>query len=348
MTVRVGILGCGAITRSAHLPSLVRERDVAVTALADTDAATLAATHTQAPKARATAEYRDVIAMADVDAVIIALPPALHADAAVAALETGKHVYIEKPLAASLADAKRVVATAKDKSLTAMMGFNYRFNPLTQQARAKITARAIGDVVAIRTVFSTSARPLATWKQRRDSGGGALLDLAVHHIDLVCYLLDVNVTSVSANIASVRTDHDSVALQLGLTTTISAQIFCSLSCVDEDRTEIYGTNGKLVIDRYGSLRVDVSPPAARGALGLAVNRLAGEIGAMSYGTQKQRAPMHEPSFPAAISAFLKSIRDRTPGSPGLSDGLRATRVIDAAERSAQSGRRIEIESTDAI
>jgi predicted dehydrogenase len=320
----------------------MRARDVNVVALADRDAQSLAAARALAREARGVAEYREVLAMADVDAVIIALPPALHADAAVAALEAGKHVYVEKPLATSLVDAKRVVAAANGTKVVAMMGFNYRFNPQTQQAKAKLAARAIGDVVAVRTVFATAARPLATWKERRNSGGGALLDLAVHHIDLIRHLFDADITSVSADLASVRAEHDSVALQLRLTTNAVAQVFCSLSSVDEDRVEVYGTNGKLVVDRYGSLRVDVSPPGARGALGLAVNRLAGEIGAIGYGAEKRRAPMQDPSFPAAIGAFVKSIRDGTPGIPSLIDGLRAIEVIDAADLSAANGQRIEL------
>ena len=344
MVNRVAILGCGAIARAAHLPSIARARDVTVAALADYDAQNLAAARALARDARGVAEYREVLAMADVEAVIIALPPTLHADAAVAALERGKHVYVEKPLATTLADAERVVAAANGQRVVAMMGFNYRFNPLTQQAKSKIAARAIGDVVAVRTVFSTATRPVSPWKQRRESGGGALLDLAVHHIDLVRYLLDADITSVSATLASIRTEHDSVSLQLGLTTNAVAQIFCSLSAVDEDRVDVYGTNGKLSVDRYGSLRVDVSPPAARGALGLAVNRLAGEIRAMRYGAEKRRAPMHDPSFPAAIGAFVKSIRDGLPGNPSLIDGLRAAEVIDAAERSAATGQRIELGS----
>jgi predicted dehydrogenase len=344
MVNRVAILGCGAIARSAHLPSIMGQHDVTVVALADQDAQSLAAARSLAGDALAVAEYRDVLAMPDVEAVIIALPPALHADAAVAALETGKHVYIEKPLATTLTDAKRVVAAANSSRVVTMMGFNYRFNPLTRQAKAKIAARAIGDVVAVRTVFSTAVRPLATWKQRRESGGGALLDLAVQHVDLVRHLLDASITSVSATVASVRTEHDTVALQLGLTTNVVAQIFCSLSAVDEDRIDVYGTKGKISIDRYGSLRVDVSPPGARGALGLAVNRLAREIGAMSYGAEKRRAPMHDPSFPAAIGAFVKSIRDGSPTSPSLMDGLRAAEVVDAAERSAATGQRIDLSS----
>src|SRR5690349_15563029 len=133
MVNRVAILGCGAIARAAHLPSIMGARDVDVVALADRDAQSLAAARLLARDARGVAEYREVLAMADVDAVIIALPPALHADAAVAALEAGKHVYVEKPLATSLVDAKRVVAAANGTRVVAMMGFNYRFNPLTQQ-----------------------------------------------------------------------------------------------------------------------------------------------------------------------------------------------------------------------
>src|SRR5678809_240387 len=99
MSVRLGVLGCGSIARAAHLRSLARVPVGRVIALADTVAANLDAARPFAPDARAVAEYGDVLAMPDVDAVIVALPPALHASAAIAALDKGKHVYVEKPLA---------------------------------------------------------------------------------------------------------------------------------------------------------------------------------------------------------------------------------------------------------
>src|SRR5689334_16087300 len=128
MSVRVGILGCGGIARVAHLPSLARIDGVSIVALADPDASCLSAARGITNNAATFADYADVVAMEGVDAVVVALPPALHADATIAALRAGKHVYVEKPLATSLDDAARVVAAWEGTSLTGMMGFNYRFN----------------------------------------------------------------------------------------------------------------------------------------------------------------------------------------------------------------------------
>lgn len=338
MTVRVGVLGCGGIARSAHVPSLMRIAGARVVAIADPDAARLAAVRALATDARPVADYHDVLAMPDVDAVIVALPPALHADAALAALTHGKHVYVEKPLAATVADGARVVTAAEGSALTAMMGFNYRYNPIVQDARARIAGGAIGALIGVRTVFATSVRTLAPWKHRRELGGGVLLDLAVHHIDLIHFLLDAHVVDVSADIRSVRTEHDTAFLHLRLTGDCSATSMFSLSGVEEDRIEVYGTNGKVTIDRYASLRAEVSAPAARGAFGHAASRLIGELRELPYALRKQRAPMHDPSFPAAMQAFVQAVHQRTPASPSLRDGLRTLEVIDAAESSARSGR----------
>jgi len=275
--------------------------------------------------------------MPDVDAVVIALPPALHVDAAVAALRHGKHVYVEKPLATSLVDATRLVAEWRTTKLTAMVGFNYRYHPIVQRARERILAGAIGTPVGVRSVFSTSARPIAPWKQRRESGGGVLLDLAVHHADLLPYLLDTRVAGVWADVRSVRTEHDTAFLHLRLTSGCAAACLFSLSAVEEDRIEIYGTSGKLTIDRYGSLRAEVSPAAARGAFGVAVERLIGELAEFPAAVRKRRAPMHDPSFPAALQAFVRAVQGGAPASPSLEDGLRAVAVIEAAESSARTG-----------
>jgi predicted dehydrogenase len=343
MSIRIGLLGCGSIARSAHLPSLARIPGATVTAIADGNPANLSAAASLAPSARQVDDYAAVLEMPDVDAVVIALPPALHADAALAAIERRKHLYVEKPLATSLADAERVATAWAGSALTGMMGFNYRFNPVVQRARARLTARAVGDVVAVRTVFSTSRRAIPPWKQRRETGGGVLLDLAVHHIDLVRFLLGADVARVNAEIDSAASGEDTAFLQLRLTNGVTVQSMCSLSAVDEDRFEVFGSTGKLTIDRYRSLRVEETPAVTGGALGTAASRLAGELGAAPYALEKMRSPMHDPSFPAAMTAFVNAIEHRLPGSPSLADGLTTIAVIDAAERSAKSGGAIDLE-----
>lgn len=347
MSVRLGVLGCGSIARAAHLRSLARVPGGRVIALADTVAANLDAARPFAPDARAVAEYGDVLAMPDVDAVIVALPPALHASAAIAALDKGKHVYVEKPLATSVDDAGRVLEVARQSGLIAMMGFNYRHNPLVQRARSAIGGGAVGTPVSVRTVFTTPARAIPAWKQQRESGGGALLDLAVHHVDLIRFLLGTEVAHVSADVLSARSEHDTVTLQMRLTNGCLAQVMCSLGTIDDDRIEIHGSAGRLTIDRYRSLRVEVTPASASGMLGVAATRFAGEMRALPYAFQKLRSPMHDPSFPAAISAFVHAVASRTPATPSFDDGVRALAVVEAAEESARSGRVVHLDSVAA-
>ena len=235
MPVRLGVLGCGSIARAAHLRSLARIDGATVVAIADSDPANLSAAQSLVPLARPARSYADVLEMPDVDAVIVALPPALHADAAIMALQRKKHVYVEKPLATSLADAERVLAAWQGSGLTAMMGFNYRYNPIVQRAHARLAAGAVGEIIGVHTVFTTSRRSIPAWKQHRGTGGGVLLDLAVHHVDLVRFLLDTEVARVSADVRSASSDQDTAFLQLRLTNGATVQSMCSLSAVDEDR-----------------------------------------------------------------------------------------------------------------
>ncbi len=329
--------------------------DVRVVAVADADPATLGVAKALAPTAQAFAHYRDVLDMPDVDAVVIALPPALHADAAIDALNRGRHVYIEKPLATSLADARRVVAASEEAARNAdaarrpvaMMGFNYRWNPLIQQARARIAAGAIGKPVALRTVFSTATRELPHWKRRRDAGGGVLLDLAVHHIDLARFLTGAEIATVSAELRSMRTEHDTALLQMGLTNGVTVQSMFSLAAVDEDRIDVYGTDAKLSIDRYRSLRVEAVPAAAGGAIGFAVTRFVAELAALPYAVRKMRAPLNDPSFTMALEAFVRAVRDPAAVTSDVTDGLRAAAVIEAAESSARSQRVVTVDGVTA-
>lgn len=343
MTIRIGVLGCGNIARSAHLLSLARTPEATVVAIADSDPTCLASAQPLAPKAGTVRDFREVIEASGVDAIVIALPPALHAEAAIAALAHGKHVYVEKPLATSVSDAARVAAAWERSGLVGMMGFNYRYNPLVRRARARLAEGAIGTPLAARTVFATPRRTIPSWKAQRSAGGGVLLDLAVHHIDLLRYLLDAEIVRVSADLRSVASNDDTAFLQLGLTNGVTAQSMCSLSAVEEDRIEIYGSSGKLTIDRYRSLRVDESPSTAGSALTGALTGLAGEVRALPYAVQKLRSPMHDPSFPLAMEAFVRAVEQRTPANPSLGDGLRALTVIEAAEQSAGSGRVIDLD-----
>ena len=337
MTIGLGILGCGGIARQAHIPSLAGIRKARVVALADTDPSALAAAQLLAPGARAFSDADEMLEMPDVDAVIIASPPALHAQVAIAALERGKHIYIEKPLAPSAADARRVIAAWDGSGLIAMMGFNYRRNPIVQDVRERIARGAIGEIIGVRTAFTTPPRAAPSWKSERAAGGGALLDLGVHHIDLACYLLATDVAEVAARVRSVRSEDDTAFLHLRLTNACEVQSFFSLGAAEADRVELFGERGALTIDRYERLSAGISPAVAGGALGGVLGQLARDITALPYALRKRRAPLHEPSFPAAMEAFVAAVDGRATVHPDLRDGLRTLEVVEAAELAARSG-----------
>jgi predicted dehydrogenase len=347
--IRIGLLGCGGIARVVHLPLLRRIRGARITALADADASRLAEARPHAPEARYVADFQPVVEMPEVDAVVIALPPAVHAAAAIAALAHGKHVYLEKPLATTLPEGRQVIEARREAGagLIAMMGFNYRRNPLVSRARELLAAGRIGAPLAARTVFSSRGRDEPDWKHARASGGGVLLDLGVHHIDLIRFLLSAEVTDVAARLRSVRAENDTAELQMRLTNGATAQSFWSLAAVEEDRIEVYGTEGKLTLDRYGSLGIELAPSTARGALGSTLSRVIREWSALPYAFRRRREPLNEPSFRAALEAFIEAARTGERVAPDLLDGYRALAVIDAAESAARTGRVVAVEEAPA-
>lgn len=171
--LRVGVIGCGWFAQAVHLPILRRLREAELVALAEPDPSRREEASRCVPEALVYADYRDLLKMRDLDAVIVSVPTALHAEVASAAMQQGKHVYLEKPIATSLDEADKIMKVWKEAEVVGMVGFNYRFNALHQAARLQLQARRIGPLVGVRSVFSTPTRSMPFWKQTRLSGGGS-------------------------------------------------------------------------------------------------------------------------------------------------------------------------------
>jgi len=309
----IGLLGCGRIARAVHMRALRRMRDVEVAAIADPDAAARASASRWFPRARIHSDFRELLHHGRVDAVVVCLPSALHAEAAVAALRSGVHLYLEKPLATRLDEARGVLETARSSESVAVMGFNYRFNAHLESARRTVASGELGALALVRSVFATAPRALPDWKRQRAHGGGALLDLASHHVDLLPHLLGRSIRSVAARIWSERSEDDSAALELRLDGDLPVQSFFSTAAFDADRFEFHGTARSLRVDR-------LRPTTLR---------------------DRVFAPRRERSFELALARFVGAARAPGPqrGAAGasLADGLRSLEVVLAAEESARTG-----------
>ncbi|MGH7964538.1 MAG: Gfo/Idh/MocA family protein [Candidatus Binatia bacterium] len=336
-TLKVGIIGCGRIAQLVHLGMLQRLPEVELVALTEPDLQRREEARIRAPGAVTISDYQELLMMPAVEAVLICLPNALHAEATVAALERGKHVYVEKPLATSLNEARPVLAAWRRAGVVGMIGFNYRFNALYQAVRQHIQSARLGELVAARSVFSTAARTLPTWQHTRQNGGGVLLDLASHHVDLVHFLFGQEVREVFAGLRSQRSEDDSATLHLRLADGLLVQSFFSMSAVEEDRLEIYGQAGKLSVDRYLSLDIEISEPLLQFTRLKRLTRGLRSLAWNPYLLDKLRAPSREPSYQAALAHFVAAVRSKRPASPDFWDGYRSLAVIAAAEESARTG-----------
>lgn len=145
---RVGIIGAGRQGR-AIVAELQKLPDVSIPVLCDTSAARLRTSLERAPGAEGTADYRTVLGRADLDAVVIATPTHLHRQIALDAIQAGKHLYLEAPIAHTLDDARAIAAAAAGTKTVAYAGFQGRANPVYQRAFSFVGSDSLRDPVSL-------------------------------------------------------------------------------------------------------------------------------------------------------------------------------------------------------
>jgi predicted dehydrogenase len=202
--VRVAVIGCGLVAQRSHLPAYQAsdEADLVAVSSGRSETARTAAEQFGARKVHAT--WQEAVADPEVEAVDICTPNALHAPIAIAAARAGKHVLVEKPMALSLDEADAMIAAAREAGVTLMVAHNLRFAPIYEQVKRIVAEGAIGMPLAARGVFM-HAGPDEFWGATSDwfwqaetAGGGALIDMGIHMIDLLRWFIDRPVVEVSA------------------------------------------------------------------------------------------------------------------------------------------------------
>ncbi|MFL5897094.1 MAG: Gfo/Idh/MocA family protein [Solirubrobacterales bacterium] len=186
---RLGFLGVGWIGRN-RMEALAREGLAQVTALADPRAEALEAAAEVAPSAGA-AESLEELLEHELDGLVIATPSALHADQAAAALERGLAVFCQKPLARDAEETRRVLAAARAADRLLAVDLSYRHVEALRAAREQVAGGAIGEPHTLDLVFHNAYGPDKPWFTDPElAGGGCLIDLGTHLVDLALWLTD--------------------------------------------------------------------------------------------------------------------------------------------------------------
>ena len=336
--MRIGLIGCGAVTTWCHLPALRRIPGVTVTAVADPDDAS----RSRAAHVARAAPYKSaevLLSSSDVDAVIVAVPTSMHASIGSMAARAGKSFYLEKPIATGFDDARLLRAAFDAASVRAAVGFNRRYHPLYERARSIVAEGQLGRIHAVQTAFCEPVPPtgLPRWKELRQTGGGVLLDLGSHHIDLIRWILGSEVVEVNASARSDSSEQDSATMSMILDDGCEVQSFVSFRAGYADRIELIGEQGSISIDRHrGSLKLQSPRRLGYGTRRRFVTPSLNDAG---WRARRLIKPAEDPSYYRALRAFTSAT---AADLASLADGERSLEVVLAAEESAMRGTPVSV------
>jgi myo-inositol 2-dehydrogenase/D-chiro-inositol 1-dehydrogenase len=340
----IGIVGAGRATRTLHLPALQAVPGAHVVALADPDQGALQQVADEFQVAKVVADYRALLEDPAIEAIAICVPASAHAEIALAVLEAGKHVFIEKPLALTLEDCDRLIERAAGLPLTVMVGFNTRWHRLAQQARRLFVQDHVGPLEAVRSVLTGCHRDLPEWRKRRATGGGVLLEMAIHHFDLWRYLFGQEIEAISAQTRSGAWQDESATVTARLS---SGALACATfaECTSQNNAiEVYGREGSINISfyRFDGLETTTTSeipgnlPARLRSLKQFGKELPQAIATLRRGGEWRQ------SYVEQWRHFVTSARTGRPAECGLEDGRRALAVALAAMESADAGTTVAI------
>jgi myo-inositol 2-dehydrogenase/D-chiro-inositol 1-dehydrogenase len=345
--VRLGIIGCGNVTQNRHLPAIQSLKNLQVVALADID-------HDRLDKAGnkygITSRYSDYQALLDdreVEAVAVCVPLNLHVEVALAALDAGKHVFVEKPLAPSLASADALIERAAGSLCVVLVGYNLRFHRHVRKALEMMQSGQLGRIEMVVATFTAGTRfksDVLEWKKRRALGGGVFMEFATHYFDLWRFLLRSEVEEVFATSRSDQWDDVTGTLTARLSDGVLAIAYFSEWTTEGNELHIFGQRGSLHLslyrfDGFGFIPLFTAPGQVR-------NRLSKVIGAFRHipraASHFRRGGDYYASFIEQWRHFASSIRERAALECTLDDGRRALEVALAAAESSSTGQPVRI------
>lgn len=341
-----GVIGAGGIARRRTIPEgIIPAENSKLVAVMDADKKI---TEEVAKEYNVKAYFRekDLIRDKDIDAVYIATPVYLHAKQTIVALEAGKNVLCEKPMALTVKDCEKMIKTAEKYKKKLGIGYFMRFHAYHQRFKEMVKNGDLGKIVLLRGQLSCWYPKMeGAWRQNpKLGGGGSLIDMGNHCLDTLEYILDSRVKELSCFTASLVQDYpaeDSALLSVKFANGALGMVDTFFSIPDnssKNRLEIYGSRGSILAEgTIGQLPT-----------GKAVAYLEKETKGYAAEQKREESTAEEikPSlingYQREIEAFAEAIeKDSEPPISG-EDGLWSQKAVLAAYKSAKTGKRIKI------
>jgi len=345
--LRTGVIGCGKIAQLRHLPEYAENPDCEIHGLYDTDSVRAKEMSVQYG-GRVHESVDALLADPDIDAVSICAANPAHAPLSVRALQAGKHVLCEKPMATSLADCERMAEAAEKSGKLLMIGHNQRFATSNQLARELIARGEIGDILSFQSNFGHQGPEQWTGQSnpwffdKKLALFGAIADLGIHKIDVLHFLTGQTTQEITAMVETLHktfpdgtpiTVDDNAICILRLSGGALGTVRASWTFYgqEDNSTRLYGTKGVL--------RIDDDPKHA-----LILEKKSGEIIRYEIGkivtNEEQLAGIRKSS--GIIDAFADAIRTGIRPISDAKEAIHAMRAVFAALASAESRRTVAI------
>ncbi len=348
--VRLGMVGCGWGASALYAPFFRYLENGELVAVMDIDEERARAVQQQTGAPKVYRELEVLLADAGIDAVLIFTPPFAHAEQVALAAQAGKHVYCEKPMARTVAEADTMIAACHKYGVKLQIGFMKRFNPSFRLAKRLIEEGQLGEVFEMRAVWDNArARTSrANYRHSALAGGGFMQEDGSHPLD-VCRWWMGDVEEVSAYVmvvAANRFDNEDVGMVMmkhrnGALSSLHITMLTHRT--GEESYEVFGTQGTLLM-RWPFHSTHTLEPAIL-QLHQGANRIIDLTPPTSWNVHEEMLTNWQ--YLNELRAFCACILgDRAPEPTG-EDGRAVVEILNAAYLSAQQGTKVHLPLTEA-
>ncbi|GAA4227733.1 Gfo/Idh/MocA family oxidoreductase [Actinomadura meridiana] len=312
--IRLGVIGCADIALRRMLPAFAAAPEIDLVAVASRTPAKASSTAAHFD-CRAVTGYKELLNQPEIEAVYIPLPAALHSEWIETALTAGKHVLAEKPLTTDPRQTKQLLNLARNQGLTLMENVMFIHHPQHTKVQQLVTEGAIGELRAFHSAFTIPPPADGDIRYNPDLGGGALLDIGYYPLRAALHFLGPELEVVAAHLTT-RRDHrveTSGAALLRAPEGVTAQITFGMENAYVSRYELWGSKGRISVDRAFTLPADFTPAIE-----------------LNQGTLTDRITLEAADqVTATVSAFVAEIRAATPPADTIS---RQAALLDELRR----------------
>lgn len=316
----IGFVGAGAFATGVLVPAFARLSTARMVSIASGRGVTARHLAEKFEFSKATSSIDEQLADPAVDAVVIATRHNLHATQAARALEAGKHVFVEKPLALDETQLAQVLAAQATSGKVLMVGFNRRFSPLAVELKRRLSGRT--TPLSLQYRVNAGPLPADSWIKDPEVGGGRIVGEACHMIDLCGFLTDALPVRVHAERLGAADDdvHLTVRFSDGSVATI-AYVANGDAAYPKERLEVLGDGAVAVLDDFRTLEV-------------------------SRGGRRKRSTnlLQDKGHRAEVEAFVEAARRGGPAPIPLASLVATTRATFAALASLSTGEAMDVEA----